>query len=116
MKYIISAAFCFLLGCNASIETLCEDVAILQCQKCSDCGADEAQAAAFCSVSCQDGLCQDCVQTLVDRCSTKSAVLAEPKDALDKCETTIGDLQCSTLVLAQTQGHDSTVSACVPFF
>lgn len=117
MKYLLCVFLGMAsLGCNASVESLCEDVAVLQCQKCDDCGEDADQAASFCGISCLDGKCEDCVEVLVSKCNDKSAVLPEPKEALDTCEVDLAGLECSTLILAEVQGHDRTVSACVPFF
>ncbi len=103
------------MSCNASVDALCEDIAIAQCAKCESCGEDAAQEASFCGIPCADGKCDDCVEVLVTRCNSKAAVLPEPKVELDACEVELAELECSTLVLAETQGQDRSVAACVPF-
>ena len=117
MKYLLCVFVGLILtSCNASVETLCEDIAVMQCEKCTSCGEGSAQAASFCGVSCGDDGCDDCVEVLSNRCNSKSGVLPEPKVDIEICETDLAGLECSTLILSETQGHDNTVSSCVGFF
>lgn len=100
------------MGCNPSIEVLCEDIAEIQCNKCESCASDEsAKAASFCEI--KEG--EDCISELVSRCNASSAGLPEPKTSLEKCEEELSSMMCSTLYLSETQGHLNTTPTCEPF-
>ena len=98
-------------GCTPSIEVTCENIAEMQCDKCTSCAPDAKRAKGLCGISDTE----TCLDVMTSKCNSGSSELQEPKTSLENCEEELSAMMCSTLFLSETQGHANTVPACVPF-
>lgn len=106
----ISLSFALILAaCGpGSLDSLCEEAATTQCERCFTCDVDPS---ALCSLPA-DTSQEQCVEVLARTCGDQSATVEEPKQSLRACTDSIDSLTCDLLIASHAQGGPSSVPAC----
>jgi len=106
---ILSAAALLLVACGPpSVEAVCDDLAVAQCERCYACDGDGGEL-------CQLGAGVDedqCVVEMSDRCANQASTLDRPKEDLATCSDSLETLACDTLEQGAAQNLAHTTDAC----
>lgn len=108
--FLIVAA---LAGCGpGSIEDLCAEAAMAQCDLCYSCEIDgEQNGATLCRLG--EGTDQEgCRTQLIETCVDQSATVEQPKNRLLECADSFQNLTCEDLVSSYAQAGPITTEEC----